>query len=74
MQLTTEHTEKHIDSKRETISFYNFLCELFYVRLNLIISKKITREHREVFEIKNLLKLKIPVNSVVLFKCIFLVR
>ncbi len=32
-QLTTEHTEKHIDRK-ETISFYDFLCALFHVRLN----------------------------------------
>ena len=28
MQLTTEHTEKQIDSKRGAISFYDFLCEL----------------------------------------------
>jgi hypothetical protein len=26
MQLTTEHTEKHIDRKRKTISFYDFLA------------------------------------------------
>ena len=28
MQLTTEHAEKHIVSKREALSFYDFLCEL----------------------------------------------
>jgi hypothetical protein len=26
--LTTEHTEKHIDSNRETIGFYDVLCAL----------------------------------------------
>jgi len=82
IQLTTEHTEKHIDSKRETISFYDFPrleaptfgCALFHVRLNLIISKKI-REHRELLEIKSLFKISnTSVNSVVLFKCIFWVN
>jgi len=56
MQLTTEHSEKNIDSKRETISFYYFLRELFYVRLNLIVFKKITREHGGLLEIKSLFK------------------
>jgi len=70
MQLTTELTEKHNDGKRETISFYNFLCAL--VRLNLIIHKKITREHRELLEIKSLFTVKnSSVNSVVFFTCIF---
>jgi len=71
MQLTTEHTEQHIDSKRETISFYDFLCALFYVRLNLIISKNITREHRALLEIKILCNVEnASVNSVV--KLLFL--
>jgi hypothetical protein len=56
MQLTTEHAEKHIDSKRKTIIFYDFLCALFYMRFNLIISKKITREQGELLEIKSLFK------------------
>ena len=65
----------HREYKRETISFYDFLCALFYVRLNLIIFKKITREHRELLEIKSLFKVKnTSVNSVVLFKCIFWVK
>ena len=72
MQLTTEHTEEHIDSKRETISFYGFRWALFYVRLNLIIFKKITRGHRELLESKSLFKVKnTSVSSVVLFKFIF---
>jgi len=66
MQLTTEHTEKHVDSKKETIRFCAFLCALFHVRLNLSISKKITREHGELFEIKSLFKVhNASVNSVV---------
>jgi len=56
MQLTTENTEKHIDNKRETISFYDFLCALFYAKLNLIVFKNITRGHRELLEIKSLFK------------------
>ena len=71
MQLTTEHTEKHTDSKREAISFYDFLCALFYVKLNLIISKKIKREHRELLEIKSLFKINnTSVNSVVTIRYI----
>jgi membrane-anchored glycerophosphoryl diester phosphodiesterase (GDPDase) len=75
MQLTTEHAEKHIDSKRKTIIFYDFLCALFYMRFNLIISKKITREQGELLEIKSLFKAQnTSMNSVVLFKCIFWVN
>jgi len=54
MQLTTENTEnteKHIDSKRETLSFYDFLCAFFYARLNVIAFKNIARGHRELLEI-----------------------
>jgi hypothetical protein len=66
MQFTTEHTEKHIDSKREAISFYDFLCRLFDVRLDLIISKNIPREHRDILVIKSLFKVaNTSVNSVV---------
>ena len=39
MQLTTEHTEKHIDSKRETSSFCDFpLC--VQIELNYLTYKK----------------------------------
>ena len=58
MQLTTENTEKYIDNKRETISFYDFLCALFYARLNVIVFLNVTREHRELLEIKSLFKIK----------------
>ena len=44
--------------KRETLSFYDYLHALFYARLNLIIPKNITRKHRELLEIKSLLKVK----------------
>ena len=40
MQLTTENTENHINNKIETISFYNFLCALFYAGLSLNCFKK----------------------------------
>ena len=56
MQLTTENTEKHIDNKIETISFYNFLCALFYAGLSLNCFKNITLGYRELLEIKSLLK------------------
>ena len=73
MQLTTEHTEKHVDSKREAISFYDFLCVLFYVRLTIINFKNITRGDTEnYFKFKVFFKVKnSSVNSVVLFKCFF---
>jgi len=70
MQLATENTEKHIDSKTGTISFYDF-CALFY-KIELNYFNKIIREHRGLLEIRSLLKVKnTSVNSVVLFKCIF---
>jgi len=56
--LLSVHTGKYIDIKGETISFYDFLCALFYVNLNLIISKKTTQEHREFLAIKSLFKVK----------------
>ena len=48
MQLTTEYTEKHIENKRETISFYNFLCALFYAGLSLNFFQKYTTRTQRI--------------------------
>jgi len=76
MQLTTKHTEEHNDSKRETISFYGFPLSTLLCKVELkLFSKKITRGHRELLEIKSLFKVKnTSVNSVVIFKRIFWVN